>query len=96
MKQSGLSYISVAVVDSMRPRRWHCALVSSSAPPTTLVVCFQIQGAKDPETARELHISYHNGDHYSSVRKIGDNLEAPANVKIKVKLIPMESGFWEH
>ena len=29
---------------------------------------WEIQGAKDPRTARELHIAYHNGEHYSSVR----------------------------
>ncbi|XP_014662920.1 PREDICTED: OTU domain-containing protein 3-like [Priapulus caudatus] len=31
---------------------------------------------------RELHISYHNGDHYSSVRRIGDRSEAPANIRL--------------
>lgn len=35
--------------------------------------------------SRELHISYHNGDHYSSVRKLGDNTEAPAAIKLKVE-----------
>ncbi len=44
---------------------------------------FQIQGSKDPKNL-ELHISYHNGDHYSSVRRLGDNLEAPANVTVRV------------
>jgi len=31
--------------------------------------------------ARELHISYHNGEHYSSVRCINDNTTEPAWVK---------------
>lgn len=31
---------------------------------------------------RELHIAYHNGDHYNSIRRIGDNSENPANVQI--------------
>ncbi|XP_020608262.1 OTU domain-containing protein 3-like isoform X2 [Orbicella faveolata] len=31
--------------------------------------------------ARELHISYHNGEHYSSVRRINDNTTEPAWVK---------------
>ncbi|KAL9970664.1 hypothetical protein ACROYT_G023074 [Oculina patagonica] len=30
---------------------------------------------------RELHISYHNGEHYSSVRRINDNTAEPAWVK---------------
>ena len=29
-----------------------------------------IHGAKDSTIARELHITYHNGEHYSSVRRI--------------------------
>jgi len=29
---------------------------------------------------RQLHISYHNGDHYASVRSISDNSDSPANV----------------
>ncbi|XP_046332448.1 OTU domain-containing protein 3-like [Haliotis rufescens] len=33
--------------------------------------------------ARQLHISYHNGDHYSSVRKLNDNTESPANIRIQ-------------
>lgn len=31
--------------------------------------------------ARELHISYHNGEHYSSVRCFNDNTTEPAWVK---------------
>ena len=34
----------------------------------------------------ELHISYHNGDHYNSIRKRGQvNTGAPPNIKINVK-----------
>jgi len=29
---------------------------------------------------RQLHISYHNGDHYASVRSINDTSDSPANV----------------
>lgn len=44
-----------------------------------------IQGPKTSNSAtKQIHISYHNGDHYSSVRKLGDNTESPANIKIKV------------
>jgi len=31
---------------------------------------------------RQLHISYHNGDHYASVRSIKDNSDSPANVQM--------------
>ncbi|XP_072305732.1 OTU domain-containing protein 3 [Eucyclogobius newberryi] len=32
---------------------------------------------------RELHIAYRYGDHYDSVRKIGDNTEGPAQLRIE-------------
>jgi len=32
---------------------------------------------------RQLHISYHNGDHYASVRRIDDTSDSPANVRIE-------------
>lgn len=31
---------------------------------------------------RELHLSYHNGEHYSSIRPIGDRTNTPANILI--------------
>ena len=43
--------------------------------------CWVIQGEEYRKTGdpfRELHISYHNGDHYSSVRRIGDPDDGPA------------------
>ncbi|KAL5015402.1 hypothetical protein ScPMuIL_009672 [Solemya velum] len=43
----------------------------------------QIQGSADPN-GRQIHIAYHNGDHYSSVRKLNDNTESPANIRLKV------------
>ncbi|XP_035697360.1 OTU domain-containing protein 3-like isoform X2 [Branchiostoma floridae] len=42
---------------------------------------FHVKGS-DRRDAPELHISYHNGDHYCSVRRIADNSDRPANVKI--------------
>lgn len=44
----------------------------------------------------ELHISYHNGDHYNSVRYIGEqpNVKIPAKVKIKTK--PEVNGVGHH
>ncbi len=48
---------------------------------------WQIHGSADGQSrcGKELHISYHNGDHYNSVRRLGD-LESnePANLKIDV------------
>ncbi|KAJ8018709.1 OTU domain-containing protein 3 [Holothuria leucospilota] len=41
---------------------------------------WKISGSDDPN-ARELHISYHNGDHYSSVRKASDNDNNPTNFR---------------
>ena len=35
-------------------------------------------------TSRELHLTYHNGEHYSSVRRIGDRSANPAHIKFKV------------
>ncbi|KAK3583745.1 hypothetical protein CHS0354_022777 [Potamilus streckersoni] len=43
-----------------------------------------IQGCQNPK-AKQLHIAYHNGDHYSSVRRVNDNTESPANIRIEVK-----------
>ncbi|KAL3861906.1 hypothetical protein ACJMK2_007919 [Sinanodonta woodiana] len=42
-----------------------------------------IQGSQHPK-AKQLHIAYHNGDHYSSVRRANDNTESPANIRIQV------------
>ncbi|XP_061188419.1 OTU domain-containing protein 3-like [Saccostrea echinata] len=33
---------------------------------------------------KQIHIAYHNGDHYSSVRRVHDNTESPASIKIKI------------
>lgn len=46
---------------------------------------FVIQGSSIPSpTTRQLHLAYHNGDHYSSVRRIGDNTESPTSIRLKV------------
>ncbi|XP_070560699.1 OTU domain-containing protein 3-like [Ptychodera flava] len=42
---------------------------------------WQVHGTEKSK-AKELHISYHNGDHYSSVRKLGDNSDQPANIRL--------------
>ncbi|XP_001179833.3 OTU domain-containing protein 3 [Strongylocentrotus purpuratus] len=41
---------------------------------------WRIVGSDKP-SCKELHISYHNGDHYSSVRKLGDNSEKATNFR---------------
>ncbi|ODN02410.1 OTU domain-containing protein 3 [Orchesella cincta] len=33
-------------------------------------------------SGREVHIAYHNGDHYNSVRTMGDDSENPTNIKL--------------
>lgn len=49
---------------------------------------WQVHGSADGATPceREVHISYHNGDHYNSVRRIGElnSTDAP-NIKISVQ-----------
>jgi OTU domain-containing protein 3 len=32
------------------------------------------------QALRELHLSYHNGEHYSSIRPLGDNTQTPTNI----------------
>ena len=36
-------------------------------------------------SGRQLHIAYHGGDHYDSVRRIGDNSHSPANIFMEVE-----------
>ncbi|XP_037833001.1 OTU domain-containing protein 3 isoform X2 [Kryptolebias marmoratus] len=43
---------------------------------------WEINGAEKP-VCRELHIAYRYGDHYDSVRRIGDNSESPAQLRIE-------------
>jgi len=45
---------------------------------------WQIHGSSSGTPCdREIHISYHNGDHYNSVRRAGDrNTETPARIKL--------------
>ncbi|PVD36855.1 hypothetical protein C0Q70_03845 [Pomacea canaliculata] len=43
-----------------------------------------IQGqATGGANIKQLHIAYHNFDHYSSVRRLNDNTESPANIRIQ-------------
>jgi OTU domain-containing protein 3 len=45
-----------------------------------------IHPSKDEHpSGREVHIAYHNGDHYNSVRKLGDESDGPANIKFSVQ-----------
>ncbi|XP_033826266.1 OTU domain-containing protein 3 [Periophthalmus magnuspinnatus] len=43
---------------------------------------WEINGSEN-QLCRELHIAYRYGDHYDSVRKIGDNTESPAQLRIE-------------
>nr|KAG5698975.1 hypothetical protein BaRGS_033488 [Batillaria attramentaria] len=42
-----------------------------------------IQGPSSSANVRQLHIAYHNGDHYSSIRRLNDNTESPANIRLQ-------------
>jgi len=42
--------------------------------------------AHPPTVAIEVHISYHNGDHYNSVRRIGDHQCLPAGITLLTTL----------
>lgn len=64
-----------AIVAFARLNKLHVVIHQVNTP------CWEIHGTDNP-AARELHISYHNGDHYSSIRKIGDTSETPANIKL--------------
>ncbi|VDO36022.1 unnamed protein product [Onchocerca flexuosa] len=44
---------------------------------------WKIQGSED-SNAPEVHLSYHNGEHYSSVRRFGDIANTPAGIRILV------------
>uniref|UniRef100_A0A3Q1F6N9 OTU domain-containing protein 3 n=1 Tax=Acanthochromis polyacanthus TaxID=80966 RepID=A0A3Q1F6N9_9TELE len=44
---------------------------------------WEINGV-EKQVCRELHIAYRYGDHYDSVRRIGDNSESPAHLRIEV------------
>ena len=39
-------------------------------------------GNNRKDLVRQLHLSYHNGEHYSSIRPIGDKSKNPTNIKI--------------
>ena len=58
-----------------------------SPPPGQLEApLWQISGDADNVTdAPQLHIAYHDGEHYNSVRRAGDLGHGPANVHINVR-----------
>jgi len=37
-------------------------------------------GADDGAKARQIHLSYHNGEHYNSVRRVGDHSNTPSTI----------------
>lgn len=61
---------------------------------------WQIHGKQNPEESSsgdlpELHISYHNGDHYNSVRRPGQlNTGAPPNIKLDVVGEVPDNSIW--
>ncbi|XP_039611950.1 OTU domain-containing protein 3 isoform X2 [Polypterus senegalus] len=51
---------------------------------------WQIKGSDKPFT-QELHIAYRYGEHYDSVRHIGDNSETPANLRTEDTALILQS-----
>lgn len=46
---------------------------------------WSIIGTKDVrkgQIIRQLHLAYHNGEHYSSIRRIGDKTETPTDISL--------------
>lgn len=69
-----------------RDFRWHhaqlrCLLLVHL--PLRVLFSLQINGS-EKQACRELHIAYRYGDHYDSVRRIGDNSESPAQLCVEV------------
>ncbi|XP_065285228.1 OTU domain-containing protein 3-like [Dermacentor albipictus] len=52
---------------------------------------WQVRGTDKPN-ATELHLSYHNGDHYNSVRKIGDNTQGPASIRLAASKVDKQEN----
>lgn len=52
----------------------------------------QINGTDGKKNVMELHISYHNGDHYNSVRRLGDCTSGPACIKLTTTTIPVAAA----
>ncbi|EFO26014.1 hypothetical protein LOAG_02473 [Loa loa] len=48
---------------------------------------WKIQGTEN-SNALELHLSYHNGEHYSSVRRFGDIANTPAGIRMAPTTVP--------
>jgi OTU domain-containing protein 3 len=45
--------------------------------------CWKVNGAFiNSKNVKQIHLAYHNGEHYSSVRKMGDLENTPANIQI--------------
>lgn len=47
---------------------------------------FRINPSGECAADRELHLTYQNGEHYSSVRMIGDRSSSPAYIKMGTKV----------
>lgn len=53
---------------------------------------WQINGTDGKKNVMELHISYHNGDHYNSVRRLGDCTSGPACIKLTTTTLPVAAA----
>lgn len=76
LSQPGMFAGNDAIVAFARSQQLKVVIHQLNAP------LWEIKGTDKP-SCRELHIAYRYGDHYDSVRKIGDNSESPAHLRIE-------------
>ncbi|XP_056097232.1 OTU domain-containing protein 3 [Rhinichthys klamathensis goyatoka] len=76
LSQPGMFAGNDAIVAFARSQQSKVVIHQLNAP------LWEINGTEKP-SCRELHIAYRYGDHYDSVRKIGDNSESPAHLRIE-------------
>ncbi|PWA33005.1 hypothetical protein CCH79_00016893 [Gambusia affinis] len=76
LAQSGTFAGNDAIVAFARSQQVKVVIHQLNAP------LWEINGV-EKQACRELHIAYRYGDHYDSVRRVGDNSESPAQLRIE-------------
>lgn len=89
-------YIMKVPLDSAKLKlyeiRARASLKLSSTHPHPHHFVMQISGTDGKKNVMELHISYHNGDHYNSVRRLGDCTSGPACIKLTTTTLPVAAA----
>uniref|UniRef100_A0A3B5KT86 OTU domain-containing protein 3 n=1 Tax=Xiphophorus couchianus TaxID=32473 RepID=A0A3B5KT86_9TELE len=80
LAQSGTFAGNDAIVAFARSQQVKVVIHQLNAP------LWEINGV-EKQACRELHIAYRYGDHYDSVRRVGDNSESPAQLRIEVVVL---------